>query len=244
MLFSRKKQTAAADLGWIGTDLHSHLVPGIDDGSPDMETSLELVRGLAGLGYRRLVTTPHVLSDMYPNTTEIIQDGAAALRQAITDAGIEVELRAAAEYFIDESFDARLRARQPLLTISGNIVLVEFSMITAPMDLQDVLFEMQMQDYQPLIAHPERYVYLSRKKEFFSDLKTSGCQLQLNLLSLAGYYGPQVQELAEYLLKQDLYDYVGTDLHNGRHLEALKKLPAAIIKKIQDGGRIKNADLQ
>jgi tyrosine-protein phosphatase YwqE len=242
-MFWKKKNNETADLSWLKTDIHSHLVPGIDDGSPDMETSLELIRGLSELGYEKLVTTPHILSDMYPNTPEIISSGTERLRTAIGVAGIPVTIHGAAEYYMDDRFDEQLRSKTPLLTISGNIVLVEFSMITAPMDLQDLIFEMQLQDYQPLIAHPERYIYLSRKKEFFDDLRSSGCLFQLNLLSLAGHYGSSVQELADYLVKKEYYSFAGTDLHHARHLEALRKLPASIIKRLKDSGMIRNDSL-
>ena len=121
------------------------------------------------------------------------------------------------------------------------MVLVEFSMLTAPLDLQEVLFEMQMQNYQPVLAHPERYAYLSRKKEFFDELKNAGCLFQLNLLSITGHYGSAVKELAEYLLKKDYYDFAGTDLHHHRHLAALQKMGSpALLKRLKDSGRLKN----
>src|SRR5205085_12345976 len=137
-----------------------------------------------------------------PNSAEKIAAGLDKLKQAVAAEGIEVELKAAAEYYIDEHFQSQLESKTPLLSIGGNMVLVEVSMITAPMDLQEVLFEMQIQNYQPVIAHPERYIYMSRKKEFFDMLKSSGCFFQLNLLALIGYYGVSVQELADYLLKK------------------------------------------
>jgi tyrosine-protein phosphatase YwqE len=121
------------------------------------------------------------------------------------------------------------------------MVLVEFSMHTAPLDLQEVLFEMQMQNYQPIIAHPERYTYLGRKKDFFDELKSAGLFFQLNLLSLTGHYGNTVQELAEYLLKKDYYDFAGTDLHHYRHLAALQKLGASpLLKRLENSGTVKN----
>jgi protein-tyrosine phosphatase len=241
MLFSRKKEKETGfSFGWLQTDMHSHLIPGIDDGSPDMETSLEIIKGLSALGYQKLVTTPHILWDMYPNTTERITNGIERLRSATVDAGINIELKAAAEYYIDEHFQSQLEAKTPLLTISGNMVLVEVSMVTAPMDLQEVLFEMQIQNYQPVIAHPERYIYLSRKKEFFDSLKSAGCFFQLNLLSLIGHYGTSVQELADYLLKKNYYDFAGTDVHSIKHVSLLQKLSAAHFKRLSDSGSIKN----
>jgi tyrosine-protein phosphatase YwqE len=233
MLFFKKKP-AMADLGWLKADMHSHLVPGIDDGSPDMATSLQLIRGMHQLGYRKIITTPHILWELYPNTAERIVAGMGEVKQVVANEGIDVELHAAAEYFIDEHFVEHLQAKKPLLTVSGNMVLVEFSMVTAPLDLQDVLFEVQMQNYQPIIAHPERYSYLTRKKDVFDDLKNAGCYFQLNILSLTGHYGPAVQELAEYLLKKGYYDLVGTDLHHERHLSALQRLSPGIVKKLKD----------
>jgi protein-tyrosine phosphatase len=240
-MFLFKKKAATTDLSWLGTDLHSHLLPGIDDGSQDINTSLELLKGMQALGFKKVVTTPHVLWEMYPNTPEIIHSKVEGLLKAAADAGIDILLRAAAEYFIDEHFQQVLRQKQPLLTIQNNIVLVEFSMITAPMDLMDVFFEMQLQGYQPLIAHPERYIYLHGRKTFLEELKNCGCQFQLNLLSLTTHYGTAVQELAEYILKRNMYDYAGTDLHGEKHLKALQNLAASpLYVRLKDSGQLKN----
>jgi len=240
MLFFPKKKSTPVDLSWIVADMHSHLLPGIDDGSPDMATSLELIKGFQSLGYKKLITTPHVLWEIYPNTTEVIIAKQEELKKEISNAGIDIELKAAAEYFIDDHFTEQLKNKIPLLPISGNMVLVEFSMITAPMDLQEVLFEMQMQNYQPVLAHPERYSYLGRKKEVIDQLKDTGCWFALNLLSLSGYYGETVHQLADYILKKGFYDLAGTDLHNQKHLLQLQKLPAAQLDKLHDSGLIKN----
>jgi len=244
LFFGKKKAIQSVDLSWLGVDMHSHLIPGIDDGSPDISTSLELIRGLQKLGYRKLITTPHILWDVYPNTTDVIAKGLASLKLAVAEEGIDIELHAAAEYFIDEHFEEQLKNKVPLLPISGNMVLVEFSMVTAPMDLQQVLFEMQIQGYQPVIAHPERYVYLLQRKQFFDELKEAGCLFQLNLLSLTGHYGKSVQELAEYLLKQNHYQLAGTDMHNTRHLAGLQKLAAApLYNRLREGYILKNKTL-
>lgn len=241
MLFFKRSSTPSIDLSWLKTDLHSHLIPGIDDGSPDMETSLELIKGMVELGYKKIVTTPHILWEIYPNTADKIKAGSIELKKAVKSAGIDVEINAAAEYFIDDHFELDLKNKLPLLTVGLKIVLVEFSMITAPMDLKDVLFEMQLQGYQPLIAHPERYIYLKHKKEFFDQLKNAGCFFQLNLLSLSGHYGSSVQELAEYLVKRNYYNFAGTDLHHARHLSALQKLSSSsFYNRIKDSGTLKN----
>ena len=224
--------------------MHSHLVPGIDDGAQDMSASLEFIRGLHQLGYSKIITTPHILWEIYPNTPEIIKKGTGEVNAALTDAGIDVKFEAAAEYFIDEHFEQELENKTPLLPISDNLVLVEFSMINAPMDLHDVLFEMQMQNYQPVLAHPERYVFLKNNPSFFEQLRNSGCLFQLNLLSLTGYYGQSVLELAEYLVKKDFYDYAGTDLHHDRHLAHLHRLSASsCYARLKDSGVLRNHSL-
>ncbi len=241
MFFWKKKHTEQLDLSWLHTDMHSHLIPGIDDGAPDISASIELIQGLVQLGYEKLITTPHILWDVYANTAEIITRGYEELKEHIKKAGIPIELLAAAEYFIDDHFAEQLKKKVPLLPVSGNYVLVEFSMITAPFDLHDVLFEMQIQNYQPIIAHPERYIYLANKKSFFDDLKSSGCAFQLNLLSLTGYYGKAIQELAEYLVKMNYYDFAGTDMHNTRHLNSLQKLTSSpIYQKLKEADVLKN----
>ena len=244
LFFGKKKVTQSVDLSWLGADMHSHLIPGIDDGAPDIATSLELIRGLQKCGYKKLITTPHIFWELYPNTTEIITQGLTAVKKAVEDEGIPIQLHAAAEYYIDEYFEDHLKKKVPLMPISGNMVLVEFSMVTAPFDLMQVLFEMQIQNYQPIIAHPERYIYLAQRKNFFDELKEAGCYFQLNLLALTGYYGKSVQELADYLCKKNYYELAGTDLHNERHLSALQKLSSSsIYARLRENSVLKNASL-
>jgi tyrosine-protein phosphatase YwqE len=224
--------------------MHSHLLPGIDDGSQDLETSLQLIRGMSALGYTKLITTPHVMWDMYRNTREVILNKLDKLREAVEAEGIAVEINAGAEYFLDDHVAGLLRDKQPLLPISGNMVLVEFSLAHPSMSLKEILFEMQMQDYQPVIAHPERYIYLQQNKEFYEELKDIGCLFQLNILSLSNHYGKSVQELAQYLIKKGYYDMVGTDLHHARHLESLSN-PALGpgLQKLLASGKILNPGL-
>ncbi|HET7897129.1 MAG TPA: CpsB/CapC family capsule biosynthesis tyrosine phosphatase [Flavisolibacter sp.] len=242
--FGKKKETEPLDLSWLHADMHSHLIPGIDDGANNLATSMELIKGLHSFGLRKIITTPHVLWEMYPNRSETIAEGAANVRQAIREAGLNLEFRAAAEYFIDEHFVAELRNKTPLLTLSGNKVLVEFSMVTAPLDLQQVLFDLQMQNYQPVLAHPERYAYFNMHREVYDELKEAGCWFQLNLLSLTGYYGKAIQDLAEYLCKKEYYDLAGTDLHHERHLNMLQKLPSSpTFMRLRESGSLKNAQL-
>lgn len=239
--FKKKSSLPSIDLSWLRTDIHSHLVPGIDDGSPDIETSLKLIKGLSEAGYRKIVTTPHVLWDIYPNTTETIKQGIGELQEAVLKEGLDIELNAAAEYFLDEHFEEELKKKTRFLTISGNMILVEFSMVSEPFDVQRIIFELQMQDYQPVLAHPERYTYLTTRKEVYDDLKNAGCLFQLNLLSLTGYYGAAAHSLARYLLDHNYYDLAGTDMHHERHLSTLNKLTeSSLYHRIKEEGLLKN----
>lgn len=219
-LFGKKKKEAP-DFSGLKADMHSHLIPGVDDGSPDLASSLALIKGLNALGFTKLITTPHIMWDMYQNTAQTILEKLSVLQTELERHHIDVDISAAAEYFLDDHVKGLLQKKEPLLPISGNMVLVEFSMASPPIDLKEILFDMQIQGYQPVIAHPERYAYSERNKEFFEELKAAGYLFQLNLLSLAGFYGKSAHDLAHYLLKQDYYDLAGTDLHSARHLEAL-----------------------
>jgi len=241
IFFSRRKSLSETDLSWLVTDFHSHLLPGIDDGSPDVETSLLLIKGLQSLGYKKLITTPHVLWEMYPNTTDTIESALNKILPVLQKQNPEIELKAAAEYYIDDHFQTELKSKTRLLPISGRKILVEFSMLIPPIELKDVLFELQIQNYEPILAHPERYVYLEKQKGYFDILKDFGCFFQLNLLSLTGHYGPVVQSLAEFLIKKNYYDFIGSDVHHERHIEALKKMGTpAMLKKLKESGKIKN----
>lgn len=224
--------------------MHSHILPGIDDGSDSIETSIELIKGLKELGYSKLIATPHIMWDMYRNTPDMIKRKLDEVRAAVQKEGIAIEIEAAAEYFLDEHVEDLLKAKEPLLTVSENKILVEFSMAFPAMNIKDVLFEMQMQGYIPIIAHPERYSYLIRNKEFYEELRDIGCLFQLNLLSLGGGYGKTVVELSQHLLKNNFYSLAGTDLHHGGHLNDLgNPRTAAAFAKGVDWGKFTNKEL-
>jgi protein-tyrosine phosphatase len=239
----KKKNEERADFSALYCDMHSHLIPGIDDGSPDLETSLNLIQGLINLGYKKIVTTPHIMWDMYKNTSQIIENGWGIVKEELDRKKITVEFYAAAEYFMDDHFAKLLDDDAPLLTIKDNLVLVEFSFVKAPIDFKQMLFNMQIKGYQPVIAHPERYLYFGANKEWYEEMKDTGCLFQLNLLSLSGFYGKGPIELAQYLIKQKFVNLLGTDLHNARHIQALGFSPLDIIKKLLDSGMILNPQL-
>ncbi len=211
------------DFSFLGADLHSHFIPGIDDGSPSMEVSLNMLRGMEQMGYRKVITTPHVMIDFYPNTREKILEGFEALKLAARDAQINLELGVAAEYFIDEYFTGKIDTGE-LLTVRDKEVLVEFSMFSEPPMLKEVIFKLATRGYKPIIAHPERYNFLHGDFERFADFKDRGCLLQLNLLSVSGYYGGGAKKMADRLLAEGLYDYCGTDAHHEKHIGSVNNL--------------------
>jgi protein-tyrosine phosphatase len=211
------------DWSVLGADMHSHFLPGIDDGSKDIADSLSLLRSMVDMGYKTIITTPHVFIDYYPNTTETIQNALKLAQNVLKENNINVELRAAAEYYMDDYF-SNLLEKEPLLTIHKNEVLVEFSMVYEPPQLAQTLFKMQTAGYKPIIAHPERYIFFHRDISKYEELKDRGCLLQMNMLSIAGYYGQNVKMVAEQLLAKGLYDYCGSDAHHEKHISVLKAM--------------------
>ena len=211
------------DWSFLGADMHSHFIPGIDDGSPNLETSIGLIRSMMDMGYNTIITTPHIMIDLYPNTPETINKGLEILNNGLRESGINLTVKAAAEYFVDEYFISRL-ANEPLLTITGKEVLIEFSMYSEPPMLKEVIFKMITSGYRPILAHPERYSYFHNNLDRYIDFKDRGCLMQLNLLSLSGYYGQTVKKVAEDLLSKSLYDYCGSDVHHDKHTAAIKAM--------------------
>lgn len=242
----KKKKRARIDLSGLVTDMHSHLLPGIDDGSPDTETSLQLISGLQELGYRKFITTPHILWDLYQNDATTIGAAYQELQQAAQkEYNSAVPVTAAAEYFLDEHFDELLQKNIPLLTLHQNWVLVEFSFVTTPLNFKDKLFNMQMKGYQPVLAHPERYLYFMSDRKWYDELKDAGCYFQLNILSLAGYYGKASLQLAHYLIGKKYVNLLGTDCHHFRHLNTLRNAHNIMepIASLLDSGQLLNPAL-
>jgi tyrosine-protein phosphatase YwqE len=232
---------ALTDLGLIGADMHSHLLPGIDDGAPDVETSVQLLKGMMSMGYKKFITTPHIYPDLYPNTPETIEAAYQLLKQKIDEEQLDVDLRYAAEYFIDDFFRERIQKGQKLLPIHDNWVLLEISFISPPPELNHVLFDLVTGGYQPILAHPERYSFYHRDKEIYHRFRDQGCFLQINLLSLIGYYGRPVQDTAFYLIEEGLVDLIGSDLHHTRHLEAMNNLfKSQELKALLESDRLLN----
>lgn len=203
--------------------MHSHLIPGIDDGSPDLQTSLGFLTELQELGYQKIITTPHILSGLYNNTSAIIKEGLQTLQNSAAQQGLSIQIEAASEYFVDMHFESLLQD-DDLLNFGGSrFVLIEMSFVAPSPQLEKVIFQLQTKGYQPILAHPERYNYWHHSPSVFSHLKDLGCHFQVNIPSLVGYYGAPTKKTALNFIKSGWVEFFGTDLHHDRHLELLKK---------------------
>ena len=208
----------------IGVDMHSHILPGIDDGSESLERSLELVQAMKDFGYRKLIMTPHIMSDFYKNTPEIIREKLGLLREAVQQAGIEIELGCAAEYYLDEGFLEKLEHNEELLTFGDKYLLFETSFLNEPLNLREAIFMMRSKGYKPVLAHPERYTYFYGKFDALASLREQGVLFQPNLNSLTGYYSPGAKDYAERLIEEGLVDFLGSDTHGLKHTASLQKV--------------------
>lgn len=225
MKFLKKKNIPLKDVFPDGfVDIHSHLLPGIDDGAKDMNHAIDLITKMHSFGIKNFITTPHVLGEIYPNSSEVIKEKLIEVKNELTARGLyDINISAAAEYMMDEQFSIRLE-KDDILTLKDNFILVEMSYFNAPFNLFEILFEIQLKGYKPILAHPERYNFYHSDLENYYKLKKAGCLFQLNLLSLTSQYGKNVQKITKKLLEKNLYDFVGTDTHHNNHLELLKQI--------------------
>lgn len=224
-LSSLFNSSVALDLNGM-TDWHSHILPGVDDGVKTLDESISILSKIEQSGIRKVWLTPHIMEDM-PNTTDGLRE---CFQTLFKKYGGRVKLRLASENMIDGLFAERLAAGD-LLPIGENsdMLLVETSYFNPPMKFDNTIEDIRSAGYTPIIAHPERYVYVEDLDEY-RRWKEMGCLLQLNWLSLGGHYGSRARQNASELLKNNMYDFAGTDLHRPGQLEHLKKL--RISKKL------------
>jgi protein-tyrosine phosphatase len=219
--FSKRSRPTAFP---FGTDIHSHLIPGIDDGVKTNEDAAAVIRRMMSLGFKRFVTTPHI-NDVYRNNPAHIKKSLDGLRTYLSSIGMEVEIEAAAEYYLDETVMTALNEQQPLMTFGKDHLLFETNYLSEPFFLKDFLFKAISGGYRPLLAHPERYQYLTLDKA--EEYRSRGALFQVNLLSLIGFYSKPVQKMAEKLIDNGMVDFLGSDCHNQIQADALEKVLAS-----------------
>ncbi|MDV7187779.1 CpsB/CapC family capsule biosynthesis tyrosine phosphatase [Lutibacter sp. TH_r2] len=230
--FLKKKKNLINCLPANFTEIHCHILPGIDDGAKNIEESIALLKRMKGYGIQKFICTPHSMEGVWENSTEIIQKQLNLLNSELKNHNLEdVNIQAAAEYMMDHRFEELLETEK-LLTLKGHKILVEMSYFNPPVNLYELLFNIQVKGYQPVLAHPERYKFLHGNYKEYQKLKDAGCLFQLNLLSLTDHYGKSVQKTTLKLLNDKLYDFVGSDVHNQYHLDKLETIKSSKIVKL------------
>jgi tyrosine-protein phosphatase YwqE len=239
-LFKKKegKKEATFDYSSILVDMHSHVLPGIDDGAQNLEESIFLIKQMMALGIKKIIATPHIMVDYYKNTAETINGALDVLKAGLIKENLNIEVQAAAEHYFDETFEARVNDGK-LMIMGNNYVLFEFSFINKPTNAIPVIQRLRDLGYKPILAHPERYPYMDLEQ--FKQLHDWGVDFQLNTISLTGYYGREAKKIAEELIDNQLIDFISSDMHHPRHAEALKNaLRMPYLEKVMFDYPLKN----
>ncbi|MDO5980500.1 tyrosine-protein phosphatase [Flavivirga spongiicola] len=224
MLHFFSKKLFLKDLLEDFVDIHNHILPGIDDGAKNIKDSLSLIKKMKGLGIKQFIPTPHIMQGFYPNTDETIGNAYHNLLGALDSKQLKsITLNPAAEYMLDNHFESLLENRD-LFTLKKDFVLVEMSYLQAPLNLESIIFKIKTKGYLPVLAHPERYSFYHNNLAYYKRLKQLGCFFQLNMLSLSDHYGKKVEKTASYLMEEQLIDFVGTDIHNEKHIDKISNL--------------------
>lgn len=243
-LFGKREPALGdADLSVLRCDVHSHFIPGIDDGAQTMDQSMELLTAMAELGYKKVVTTPHNMADGYKNTPEVILGGLERVRDEAKRRGIAMEIDAAAEYYLDHELEQKVAERK-VLTFGDNYLLFELPFISEPAVMLSVIFQMQTAGYRPVLAHPERYAFWYNDFSKYERLKERGALFQLNTIALSGAYGPQAKQIAERLIDAGYYELLGSDCHGMNHVQAIRNtLARPYLHKLIASGKLLNSTL-
>ena len=243
--FKKKKirtHEKTANIKWnyesIKVDMHSHVLPSVDDGAPNAEESIALIKELMALGIEKIIATPHIMADYYKNTFETIHNALNLLKSELHKQEIIISIEAAAEYLLDENFEDLIQKKR-LLTMANNYVLFELPFISRPKNLYETITNMQEFGYKPILAHPERYSYLSLTD--YRTIRNRGCNMQLNTISFTGYYGQAIKTAAEQLTANGLVDFISSDMHHLKHAAALSEaLKTPYVKNLLQSGTLKN----
>lgn len=222
-MFNWLRKNKTADPAPLLVDMHSHLLPGIDDGVSTMEEAEEIIVHLIAMGYERIITTPHVMSDAYRNTPEGILGRLEELTAHLRSKNINIPVSAAAEYYLDESLFKMIETNAQLLTFGDRYLLFETNFITEPFNLKEFIFLATTKGYRLILAHPERYLYLQNNLPKIQDLLDRGVLMQMNISSLTGYYSRPVQQMAFKLIDRGMIHWLGSDCHHLQHAHLMRE---------------------
>ena len=221
------------------TDLHSHLIPAIDDGVKNLRQSILIIRQLEDIGFKKIITTPHIMRHRFPNSRDSILYRYEILKKELIKYNITVDLQVASEYYYDEHF-LDLINKKELLTFGDNYVLFEFSFHIKPIGIAQVVTRLLELGYRPILAHPERYFFFNDINDYHA-LKDLGLLFQINLVSLDGFYGKKAKKSVGEIINAGLVDFVGSDIHSEKYVEAFNKtLKNKCYSKIFEKNYIKN----
>jgi len=247
--FSRKKDEKRdhnIDINVIQTDIHAHFLPGIDDGSPNMEESVKMIEGMKALGYQKLICTPHVMHGYYQNSSEVILAMHDKLKQAVADKGIDIELEVSAEYNFDSELIDRLD-NDDIISFGNEdfrYLLFELSYLNEPMGFDELIVKIKAKGFIPVLAHPERYPYYSNKREKYREIQNQGVLFQMNLNSLSGLYPGAAKPTAEWLIEQDMIQFIASDAHRADHVTLLNdSFKHESLHKLVENGGLMNANI-
>lgn len=243
-LFKKKEPKPVAeifDYDFVSVDMHSHILPGIDDGAQTLEDSVILIREMMDMGIKKIIATPHIMADYFKNNATTINTALDNLRAHLVTEGIDIPVEAAAEHYFDEYF-LKLIDNNELMLIRDKYVLFELAFTAKPPNLINTVQKLTDKGLIPILAHPERYPYLLIDE--VEMLRSWGCRIQINTISLVGYYGKEVKTAADALVNAGLVDFISSDMHHPRHAHALKTaLQTSGIKKLKDAGKLQNITL-
>lgn len=239
-LFKKKKIVPEFNFSNIGTDMHSHIIPGIDDGAQTINDSIALAKRFKALGFKKLIATPHIMADYFRNTPDSIHRALDVLRKGLQEIQLDLEVDAAAEYYLDETLERKVKQKE-ILSFGSNYLLFELSYINAPQNLYDIIKLMQDSGYKPVLAHPERYPYYYGSFESYHQIRETGCLLQMNSIALTGYYGSGAKKVAEEMVENHLVDFIGSDMHHLKHAAALEdSLSTPLMQRLLSQHQLNN----
>ncbi len=226
--FTKKKFLIDSLEGFV--DIHNHILPGIDDGAKNTEESISILKGFQEFGVTNFIATPHIMNDYYPNTPNTIQESLIILKDKLKIENInDFTIEAAAEHMVEPFFESVIESNE-IMPLKKDYILIEMSFLQASINFKESINKLKKINLFPILAHPERYVFLHKNFNQYKVYKDQGMFFQLNLLSLSSFYGIEVQKIAVKLLDENEYNFIGSDIHNLMQLKVLKEI--RISKKI------------